>query len=230
MSIMHDIAQRQPPYKHTGSEQFPDELPKHNPEMLFIGCVDARLDPVQDLGIDKGKALITRSIAALIPPHRTLDGEVLPEASSVAATLEFFIKNFPSPEDGVKHIVVAGHTDCGGLKACKNGCGTEYEHLPNYIHLLDEVRETVMAKAKAEGWNDEEILQELERESVRHSIGNLMHYPVVAEAVENGTVQLHGWVLDTATKRIHEMHPETQKFQPMRPQVSLESNIKLGGR
>ena len=48
-----------------------------------------------------------------------------------------------------------------------------------------------------------------------------MTYPVVAEAVKSGKVQLHGWVINTATKRIKEMDPKTKVFKPMELLPSL---------
>ncbi len=226
MSIIDQIARNQPPLSQRNGTP-----PSHKPKMLLIGCIDARLDPVKDLGIAQGEALILRNIAASVPPYKAPDASVAPEASSVAAAVEFFIHNFPAPEeDGIKHIAVAGHTDCGGLKACcGGGIGAPYEHLPNYIHGLDDVRAAVMKKAAGQGWDQEELLHQIERESVRRSVENLMGYPAVAQAVAEGKLQLHGWVLDTGSKRIHMMDLESQEFKPMPPQAALDAAI-LGRR
>src|SRR5271155_3615329 len=79
--------------------------PKHQPEMLYIGCVDARLDPIDDIGIDKGAALIFRNIGALVLKDeyagRGLDREAIsaggeiPQNVSIGAVLEFFLNHLP---------------------------------------------------------------------------------------------------------------------------------------
>src|SRR5688572_27675034 len=77
--------------------------PRHRPEMLYIGCIDARLDPIDDIGIPKGKALIYRNVAALVRPAQgqggIIDGDAaimsgeIPESVSIGAALEFFINH-----------------------------------------------------------------------------------------------------------------------------------------
>ena len=201
----------------------PPEL--HRPEMLYIGCVDARLDPIDDIGIPKGKALIYRNIAALVakkssgdaldPAQISSSGEI-PQSVSVGAVLEFFLNHIPHDADKPRHIVIAGHTDCGGLKACRHGKAGEHdEYLPIYLDNLKEVRATVMEKAQAQGWDQDRILKELEEESVRKSIENLMEYKAVKKALADGTLVVHGWVLDTGSQRINEMDLQTGQFKPM---------------
>ena len=189
--------------------------PEHHPEMLYIGCIDARLDPIDDIGIGKGKALIFRNPAALVLPHRP-DKDATPRNLGVGASLEFFLTRFPHESGKVRHVVVSGHTDCGGLKACQHGkFGKDDYYLPIYMESLQVVRDNVMAKAKKEGWDDAKILQELEKGSVRQSIANLLTYPMVAQAMKEGKLQIHGWVIDTATQRISEMDNNTLEFHPM---------------
>jgi carbonic anhydrase len=79
--------------------------PTHNPEMLLIGCVDARKDPISDLGIPKGKSLILRNVAALVHPEHE-------KRLTESAALAFAVR-----EMKVKHVAVMGHTDCGGIRA-----------------------------------------------------------------------------------------------------------------
>ncbi len=209
----------------------------HRPEMLYIGCVDARLDPIEDIGIPKGKALIFRNIAAVVSKrsdgqavdesHISPSGEI-PQNASVGAVLEFFLNHIPHDADKPRHIVVAGHTDCGGLKACRQGhAGPQDEYLPRYLENLSPVRAKVMEKAQAHGWDQDRILKELEEESVRTSITNLMEYPAVKRAIDNGTLVIHGWVLDTGSHRIHEMDMQSKTFGPMDTQVAASHTDAL---
>jgi carbonic anhydrase len=202
MSIMDNIRRRQALALRSSSLA----PPSHRPVMLYFGCVDARLDPVSDIGIEQGSALIFRNIGAL----------VLRENASMGAVLEYFLHYLPQNDSRVKHIVVAGHTDCGGLKTCQQGCRDPHDFfLPQYLESLSPVRARVMEAAKTHKWNDEQTLHALEKESVRNSLGNLMDYSVVTQAVNEGWLELHGWVIDTATKSINEMNPKTREFERM---------------
>lgn len=189
------------------------QAPEHKPPVLYIGCSDARIN-VHDIGFEDGEALIFRNIAALVLPtayqqssaaeaQAMRESGTIPESVSLGAVLEFFINELPSPQVGVKHIVISGHTQCGGIRACYQGVSGRNPHLSHYLSALEAIKEKVVQAMP--GAAEEEKLRALEEESVRQSVRNAMSYDVVREAVESGKVQLHGWVLNTATKRIMEM-------------------------
>lgn len=222
MSIMDNIRRRQA----LAVVALPLTPLKHQPEMLYFGCIDARLDPIDDIGIEKGKALIFRNIGALVLKDEHAAGKLdrksvlangnIPQNASIGAALEFFLDHLPTEPGMVKHIVISGHTDCGGLKACQYGvCNPQDHYLLLYLESLKDVRAKVMEEAKAKGWDDVQILHALEKESVRQSMANLLTYPVVRQAIAEGRLEIHGWVIDTATQRISEMNPKTQEFEPM---------------
>lgn len=177
--------------------------PEHRPEMLMIGCIDARLNLKSDIGIPDGKALIHRNIAALV---RSRPDPADREGSSVGASLEFAIHIMH-----VKHIVVMGHTDCGGIQACLHGDHDEHtQNIRHYLAPLQAAREEVLGRGgdmTAQG-------RAMEEAAIRQSIANLRSYDIVQDAVRNGRVQLHGWLINTATKRISQMG-ETGRFVPM---------------
>jgi carbonic anhydrase len=178
------------------------ETPEHNPEILLIGCVDARLDPHGDIGITKGKALIYRNIAALVAGSNGGAGDRL----SVAAALEFAINSMH-----VKKIVVMGHTACGGIRAFLEGDSENTHYIHDYLMPLEDVR----IQAHKKGESSEQQARSMERAAVRFSLENLMTYDVVRNAVAAGKLELTGWMLDTGNKLIWEMDPVTRKFGPM---------------
>lgn len=172
--------------------------PEHKPEILFIGCVDARLDPIRDIGIPQGKALIKRCIAALVPPVSEYSN------IGIAATLDLAMVM------QVKHVVVVGHTDCGGIGACLADERSEHTiHLHEYLSPLDKVRERVLS----EGGSIKEQIDAMERNAVRQSVENLKTYPVLKRALDAGEVQIHGWIIDTATAQIKELNKDAGVFE-----------------
>jgi len=173
----------------------------HRPEMLLIGCVDARLN-IEDIGIPYGKAIIYRNIAALVAGIGRRSGDRLSEA----AALEFAVNVMK-----VRDIVVMGHTDCGGIQACLHGAPGDTGHIHKYLEPLEGVRTEVVKR----GGNIEAQARAMEEAAVRQSVMNLMSYPAVATAVKAGRLTLHGWVINTASRRISEMNPATGKFAVM---------------
>ena len=165
-------------------------VPNHEPEMLLMGCVDARIRTT-DLGIPDGKALIERNIAALIPP-KSDDKDSL----ATEAILEFAISG-----KRVKDIVVMGHTDCGGVKGCLCGtCGFHSDGTPFEMNAVEKYLEPlhpVRDKVRAEHETLEAQQAALEQATIRQSYANLMTYPVVQKAVEEGRLKVHGWLIHT---------------------------------
>ena len=176
--------------------------PDHNPDMLLIGCIDARLDPRKNIGIPDGKALIYRNIGAVVTPNNPSNAD----RNDQEEALTYAIK-----EKGVKHIAVMGHTCCGGMNACLCGTDKDFPAIHEHLKPFQGVRGSVIQQ----GGDQNQQARAMEESCVRQSIENLMGYPVVAEAVKAGTLQLHGWVINTATRRIKEMDPITKIFQPM---------------
>jgi carbonic anhydrase len=168
-----------------------DVVPDHNPEILLIGCIDARLDVFTDIGLPRGKALIMRNIAALIAGIKE-DGR---SRSTEAAALQFAIT-----AKQVKHIVVMGHTHCGGIEACVHGL--DLPEVQRYLAPLEPARD----KVRASGGSLDDQARTMEEEAVRQSVKNLMTFPCVEKAVSEGLIQVHGWVIDIATKRLKVMN------------------------
>lgn len=166
------------------------ELQEHKPEMLLIGCVDARKDPIVDLGIPKGKSLILRNIAALIRGTA-----VAPEQRETeAAALEFAVK-----VSKVKHIVVMGHTDCGGIRASL--MDIELPAIKRYLSPLNDLKKQIQSSHMPL----EEQVALLEKEAVKMSVENLKTYSYIAEKIASGELTLNGWLLDISSGKISEL-------------------------
>lgn len=174
--------------------------PPHEPEMLLIGCVDARLDIIDDIGIPKGKALVMRNIAALVAGAHE-ESAVRPVE---AATLEFAVEVMK-----VKHIAVMGHTDCGGIRAQLEGLNMPSIKL--YLDPLESAHRQVMER----GGNRITQARRMEQEAVRLSLKNLRTYPSVMSAERKGNLKLHGWVIDTATQLLYVLNEKDGTFAPM---------------
>ena len=111
-----------------------------------------------------GELFVVRNVANLVPPFETQG-----KYHGVSAALEFAALNIR-----VKHIVVLGHSGCGGVRACLDHNAarqTQAEFIVNWMSMLDGARDNVLAAHQhaPEG----ELRGALEREGVKTSLANL---------------------------------------------------------
>lgn len=187
MTLIDEIRAKQAAVDFSGAIS---GIPEHKPEMLLIGCVDARKDPAKDLGIERGRALILRNIAALIRGT-----SVAPEQRETeAGALEFAVKVMK-----VKHIAVMGHTDCGGIRAAI--MGIELPAIRKYLSPLNSIK----AEVEKMDISLKEKTDLLEYEAVKMSVQNLRSYDYIKAAEDKGEISLHGWVIDIANGKLTEV-------------------------
>jgi carbonic anhydrase len=160
-----------------------------SPDTMIIGCCDSRVSPEVIFDAHPGELFVVRNIANLVPPL-TPDGL----CHGVFAALEFAVQVL-----GVGHIIVLGHARCGGIRAfAEHGPPlTPADSIHKWMSLISPAAELAGAP---DGRDD--YLTRLEQASITKSLENLLTFPYVAEAVERGTLQLHGAYFDVATGQV----------------------------
>lgn len=177
-----------------------------SPSTLIISCCDSRTDPGMLLGAEPGDIFVVRNVANLVPPYRH-DAEM----PGIRADIEFAVKGL-----NVSHIVILGHSSCGGIRALMDGEGVtshQFEFIGNWVKIAREARERVLR----EHANDPAAVQTraCEHTAITVSLANLMTFPWIRERVENGTTTLHGWYFDIDAGELLAYSPETKKFAPL---------------
>ena len=180
------------------------------PEVLIVACSDSRVDPALVFGARPGDLFVVRVVANLVPAQRSGDAM----AHGVMAAVEYGVKAL-----GVSHVVVCGHSHCGGIRAAMDVArGRElppFECLGPWVELAEAACREVLAEDSAGERAEVETAAAAEQRSVLKSLANLRSYSWIRERVERGNLALHGWWFDIDTGYLWTADPETGAFQPV---------------
>jgi len=171
-----------------------------NPKVLWIGCSDSRVVPELITGADPGELFDVRNIANIVPPAPTI-------ACATGAAIEYAVLHLH-----VSHIVVCGHTDCGGIKALETPPSAEAEpHIASWLELAKTARERVRAR----NLPPDEIYLETIKTNVLLQCENLRTYPCVVTAEGSGEISIHAWLYDLQTGQIFEHDGASDTWKPI---------------
>ena len=182
-----------------------------SPRALVISCCDSRADPGMLLGAGPGDIFVVRNVANLVPPYR--NGAEMP---GIRADIEFAVKSL-----NVEHIIILGHSGCGGIRALMDGEGTtanNYEFIGTWVSIARPARERVLRELA-----DEPLAVQTracEHAAIALSLENLMTFPWIRERVESGSLALHGWYFDIDAGDLLAYSTEKLSFVPLVPKVT----------
>ena len=178
-----------------------------HPRAMVISCCDSRVHVTSIFGADQGEFFIHRNIANLVPPHQP-DGQ----QHGTSAAVEYAVRALK-----VAHLIVLGHSGCGGVQGCINMCkgnAPELEAKDSFVgRWMDILRPKYEAVANEA---DPDVQQnKLEKQAVLCSLENLMTFPWIEEAVQEGTLSLHGLWTDIGEGSLHHYVPQEGVFVPV---------------
>lgn len=155
-----------------------------SPEILYIGCSDSRVTAEDLMGAKPGEVFIHRNIANM----------VISIDLNVMSVLNYAVRHLK-----VKHIVVCGHYECGGVKAAMTP--TDMGILNPWLRNIRDVfrlhqPELDSITDPAKRYNR---LIEL---NVQEQCVNLIKTAAVQEAHKERGLTVHGWVFDIHTGKI----------------------------
>jgi carbonic anhydrase len=174
-----------------------------HPDVMVVSCCDSRVDPETIFSAMPGELFVMRNVANLVPPYET-GGKY----HGVSAALEFAALNLR-----IKHIVVLGHSSCGGVRACLDQDAarqTEAQFISNWMSMLDAAREKVVESHR--GRPPPEIRAALEKEAIAASLANLRTFPFIKLLEGKRRLALHGAYFDIATGTLAVLNQTTGAF------------------
>lgn len=176
-----------------------------HPRAMVISCCDSRVHVTAIFGADEGEFFIHRNIANLVPPYNP-DGNY----HGTSAAVEYAVQAL-----GVAHIVVLGHSNCGGVKGCHDMCmglAPELDEKSSFVGRWMDILRPGFERVRH--LPDADRPRALEKEAVLVSMENLMTFPFISDAVNNDRLTLHGLWNDTG-------EGELEHYDPVRGFVSV---------
>lgn len=160
------------------------------PKTLWIGCADSRVPESVILGQQPGQIFV----------HRNIANQFQPEDDSANALLDYGVLTV-----GVEHVIVCGHTGCGGCVAAHGSPllkGVPGDHLTRFLAPLINLRHSLGESASVDDLivaNVKEAVKAVAATEVMQKSYKL------AKDGSGKKVHIHGWVYDVGTGRIRDL-------------------------
>jgi carbonic anhydrase len=165
-----------------------------SPEYLYIGCSDSRVTAEELMGAQPGEVFIHRNVANVVA---SVDLNVM-------SVINYAVRNLR-----VKHIVVCGHYNCGGVKAAMQpkDLGILNPWLRNIRDVYRLHKDELKAIADEHARYDR--LVEL---NVQEQCVNVIKTAVVQQRyITEGYPLVHGWVFDLRTGLLKDLEIDFEK-------------------
>ena len=194
-------------YRTFTSQRLPTEQSRYrelsergqSPAVMVIGCCDSRVSPEVIFDAGPGELFVVRNVANLVPVFQPDGG-----AHGVSAALEYAVQVLR-----IKHVVVLGHAQCGGIRAFIDDIDplSPGDFIGRWMAMFIKPGEVVEQRERE---TMQDFTVRIEKAAIFRSLENLMTFPFVRALVERGEMNLHGayfgvaegslFVLDQAAK------------------------------
>lgn len=168
------------------------------PEIMVVACCDSRVDPALILQCDPGDLFVVRNVANIVPPY---EKDAMHHGTSAA--LEFgvcFLK--------VKHLILLGHSQCGGVQALlnkKNNFPNDF--ISNWVSLIES--------PQSESHQQDDQQDDYAKLALRKSYQNCLSFPWIRDKVKQHELQVHLWYFDIKSGQIFNFIDSENQFNPL---------------
>lgn len=165
-----------------------------SPEYLYIGCSDSRVTAEDLMGVQPGQVFI----------HRNIANQVIPTDNNINAVVQYAVEHLK-----VKHIIVCGHYECGGVKAALNP--SDMGQLNSWLQTLRDVRR--LHKNELESITDDnQRFDKLVELNVLEQCMNIIKIDHVQKSwYKTGFPKIHGWVFNVRNGKLIDLGLDMEK-------------------
>jgi carbonic anhydrase len=163
-------------------------LKQQTPQYLWIGCADSRVPANELVDLLPGELFVHRNVANVVV-HSDLNA---------LSVMQFAVDHLK-----VRHIIVVGHSNCGGVKAALYD--TRVGLVENWIRHVQDVRH--VHRDWLDGVTEARRVDALCELNVLEQARNVCHTTVVRDAWARGQqVVVHGWVYGLHNGLLEDLH------------------------
>lgn len=149
-----------------------------SPQILYIGCSDSRVTAEEVMGLQPGEVFVHRNIANVVPNSDLNVMSVIHYAVDVLK---------------VQHVVVCGHTNCGGVQAAMQH--TDLGILNPWLRNIRDVYRLHRKELDAIA-DERQRYDRLAQLNVQEQCINVIKTAEVQQAVKERGLTVHGWIFD----------------------------------
>jgi len=178
------------------------------PRAMVISCCDSRVDTLAMFGAEPGDLFVVRNVASIVPGYNPDK-----EHHGTSAAIEYAVNTLR-----IAHIVVVGHSNCGGVEACHDMCAgnaPELEEQTSFVGRWMDILRPAYEKIRGLESDRTGRLNAMEQEGVLVSLENLETFPFVSDAVGNNLLTLHGVWIDIGDGAMHVYSRSAGGFKPV---------------
>ncbi len=163
------------------------------PQVMVVACCDSRVDPGLILQCDPGDLFVVRNVANIIPPFEKDEAH-----HGTSAALEFgicFLK--------VKHLILLGHSQCGGIQALLDNGSQKDDFITNWVSII---------KTPNCDSHDSNTYAKM---ALNQSYQNCLTFPWINERLQKEELIIHLWFFDIKTGEIFTYDENQKKYLPL---------------
>jgi carbonic anhydrase len=166
----------------------------HNPDILYIGCSDSRVSSEELMGAEPGDVFVMRNIANMVS---SLDVSAMSIIKYAVGVLK------------VKHVIVCGHYECGGVKSAMQS--TDLGILNPWLRNIRDVYR-IHKEELNNIENEGEKYKRLVELNVQEQCINVLKTSDIQIALRKKEVTVHGWVFDIHSGKIIDLKLDMDKL------------------
>lgn len=164
------------------------------PQAMVIACSDSRVDPALILQCEPGELFVVRNVANIVPPYEKDEMH-----HGTSAALEFGLCFLH-----IKHLILLGHSQCGGIQALLEGEDLkENDFINNWVSIIKD--------------NDFENsnIDDYSKVALNKSYENCLTFPWINNKIVNNQLTIHRWFFDIKTGQIFSYCETDNNYIPL---------------
>ncbi len=165
------------------------------PQIMVVACCDSRVDPALILQCDPGDLFVVRNVANIVPPYEKDEAH-----HGTSAALEFGICSLK-----IKHLVLLGHSQCGGIQALLQNHMLNNDFITNWVSLI---KTPDCTKRDADDYA---------KLALHQSYQHCMTFPWIKENVLQNKLIIHLWFFDIKKGQMFSYSDTHDEFEPLYP-------------